>query len=206
MSLEGNATAKKLRGKIKDINVLCISAYAIAVKHGFKGTEEEWLESLQGEATPEFIAMVEKTEETAEKAQQAYGDFLNQLGTDVATLVGGKIPMSQIPATATQEIYTVSDEADITKVAAQRGDLCEIITDMNGLPFVERTFQLLGDDSTVRSNWVEWGTSYAVSSGHSHISDVANNAAMINGHRLIEMSAEDFATAVKEADTYYLVY
>ena len=49
MSLEGNATAKKLRGKIKDIDVLCISAYAIAVKNGFEGTEEEWLESLKGE-------------------------------------------------------------------------------------------------------------------------------------------------------------
>ena len=25
-----------------------ITAYGIAVKHGFKGTEEEWLESLRG--------------------------------------------------------------------------------------------------------------------------------------------------------------
>lgn len=201
MSLSGNAEAKNvLRGKVTMPDAIHgLSAYEIAVIHGFEGTEEEWLESLQGEATPEFIAMAEQT-------QQAYSDFLKQLGTDVATLVGGKIPMSQIPATATQEIYTVSDEDEITKVAAQRGDLCEIITEMNGLPFVERTFQLLGDDSTVRSNWVEWGTSYAVSSGHSSLADNANNANMINNHRLIEMSAEDFASAVKEDDTYYLVY
>ena len=26
-----------------------LSAYAIAVKHGFTGTEEEWLASLKGE-------------------------------------------------------------------------------------------------------------------------------------------------------------
>lgn len=49
MSLDGNATAAKLSGKIKDIDVLCIDAYAIAVKNGFEGTEAEWLASLKGE-------------------------------------------------------------------------------------------------------------------------------------------------------------
>ena len=29
-----------------------LTAYGIAVKHGFKGTEAEWLESLKGEAGP----------------------------------------------------------------------------------------------------------------------------------------------------------
>ena len=30
------------------------SAYEIAVKHGFVGTEEEWLESLKGDVTGEL--------------------------------------------------------------------------------------------------------------------------------------------------------
>ena len=30
-----------------------LSAYEIALEHGFEGTEEEWLESLQGEAGPQ---------------------------------------------------------------------------------------------------------------------------------------------------------
>ena len=48
MSLDGNATASaKMSGKIKDLDVLCIDAYAIAVKNGFQGTEEEWLDSLR---------------------------------------------------------------------------------------------------------------------------------------------------------------
>jgi len=202
MSLNGSAKADTvLRGNVyAPDEIHGKSAYEIAVIHGFKGTEEEWLESLQGEATPEFIAMAEQT-------QQAYSDFLKQLGTDVATLVGGKIPMSQIPATATQEIYTVEDESEITTVAAQKGDLCEIVEDWGGgQRVVTSTFQLLGDDSTVRSNWVLWGTSYAVSSGYSSIAENARNADRINNHRLIEMSAEDFASAVKEDDTYYLVY
>ena len=47
MSLQGNATANKMSGKIKDIDILCIDAYAIAVKNGFQGTEEDWLDSLR---------------------------------------------------------------------------------------------------------------------------------------------------------------
>lgn len=50
MSLTGNATANKvLRGRINRLDTLCVSAYGIAVKNGFEGTEEEWLESLKGE-------------------------------------------------------------------------------------------------------------------------------------------------------------
>lgn len=50
MSLDGNTTAgSTVRGKINSLDVLCIDAYAIAVKNGFDGTEEEWLASLKGE-------------------------------------------------------------------------------------------------------------------------------------------------------------
>jgi hypothetical protein len=54
MTLEGNATAgQELVGSINSLSVLTINAYGIAVKNGFKGTEEEWLMSL--EANPERI-------------------------------------------------------------------------------------------------------------------------------------------------------
>jgi hypothetical protein len=47
MNFTGNATANKvLRGRISKLETLCINAYEIAVKNGFEGTEEEWLESL----------------------------------------------------------------------------------------------------------------------------------------------------------------
>lgn len=50
MSLEGFAAVKyKLRGKLSELDVILLSAYAIAVKNGFEGTEEEWLASLKGE-------------------------------------------------------------------------------------------------------------------------------------------------------------
>lgn len=48
MSLEGTATGKTLVGSIQKCDMLTISAYGIAVKNGFQGTEEEWLNSLNG--------------------------------------------------------------------------------------------------------------------------------------------------------------
>lgn len=49
MSLKGNTSTNQiLRGRINRLETLCLSAYAIAVKNGFSGTEQEWLESLRG--------------------------------------------------------------------------------------------------------------------------------------------------------------
>ena len=49
MSLIGNATAKKLRGKINGLDVIYIDTYEIAVKNGFEGTIDEWLASLNND-------------------------------------------------------------------------------------------------------------------------------------------------------------
>lgn len=47
--MEGFAEAKhKVRGSISKLDVITLSAYAIAVQHGFEGTEEDWLASLKG--------------------------------------------------------------------------------------------------------------------------------------------------------------
>lgn len=43
-------SVQKLTGRINACDLLIISAYGIAVKNGFKGTEEEWLLSLRGDA------------------------------------------------------------------------------------------------------------------------------------------------------------
>lgn len=54
MSLKGSAQpGQKIVGRINAVEVLVISAYGIAVKNGFKGTEEEWLKSL--EMSPEEV-------------------------------------------------------------------------------------------------------------------------------------------------------
>ncbi len=118
-----------------------------------------------------------KTSETV--TAQAMTDYLAMLGVDVATLVGGKVPMSQIPATATQEIYTVASVDELTALVAQRGDLAELIETVDDEQTITKTWQLLGDgDPTVSANWVVWGTSYAVQAGNS---TTATNAKIQQG-------------------------
>lgn len=139
-------------------------------------------------------------------ASQALSDLLRMINSgDIILATDGKLPLSAIPATATQEIYTVTSEEELTTLTAQRGDLAELIEIVDGERTITKTWQCLGEAS-VRENWVVWGTSYAVQSGNATTADNAANANMINNHRMVEMTEEEFATAVKDADTYYLVY
>lgn len=54
MNPEG--TVYNAQGRINRISVLVVSAYDIALKHGFEGTEEEWLESLKATVSDDQIA------------------------------------------------------------------------------------------------------------------------------------------------------
>ncbi len=147
-----------------------------------------------------------KSSASQKTAEQALSDLLAMINSgDIVLATGGKLPLSSIPATATQEIYVVESEDELTSLTAQRGDLAELVEEIEGERTITKTWQCLGDAS-VRENWVVWGTSYAVQSGNATTADNAVNANMINNHRLVEMSEEDFASAVKDADTYYLVY
>lgn len=71
MSLQGNATATELRGKINSVDVLCIDAYGVAVRNGFKGTEKEWLESLKPKKGVDYYTEADKAELLALLAQVA---------------------------------------------------------------------------------------------------------------------------------------
>lgn len=59
MSLKGTNTATNLlRGSINSLKTLTLSAYAIAVKNGYEGTEEEWLRSLSGGETDDTLSIM----------------------------------------------------------------------------------------------------------------------------------------------------
>lgn len=144
-----------------------------------------------------------KSEETS---SQALSDLLSMIQSgDIVLATNGKLPLSSIPATATQEIYVVESESELTSLTAQRGDLAELVETVDGEKTITKTWQCLGD-STLRENWVVWGTSYAVSSGNAEHSNTSESASRINGHRIVEMSEAEFENAVKDEDTYYLVY
>ena len=55
MSLEGFISSQKVVGKINALDTLTITAYGVAVKNGFQGTEEEWLESLKGQSAQVYV-------------------------------------------------------------------------------------------------------------------------------------------------------
>ena len=139
-------------------------------------------------------------------AEQALSDLLAMINSgDIILATDGKLPLSAIPATATQEIYVVESEDQLTSLTAQRGDLAELVEEIDGEKTITKTWQCLGDAS-LHDSWVVWGTSYAVQAGNSTTANNAQNANMINNHRIVEMTEEEFASAVKDEDTYYLVY
>lgn len=183
----------EINSKVSEDNAKLSELSALDSKNSAYASETVALDAELGAIESEFITV------------QAMHDLLAVLGSDVATLVGGKIPMSQIPATATQEIYVITSETQLVELTAQRGDLAELMESINGEDTITKTWQCL-DDATIRSNWIVWGTSYAVQAGNATMASEAINSTMINNHRIVEMTAEQFAIAVKDANTYYLVY
>lgn len=164
-------------------------------------SETKAKESENNAATSE-----ENSADSEKAAKQALSDLLAMINSgDIILATDGKLPLSSIPATATQEIYVVESENELTSLEAQRGDLAELIETIDGKKKITKTWQCLGD-STVSDNWVEWGTSYAIKAGNATYADSAGNATMINNHRVVEMTEEEFANAVKDEDTYYIVY
>ena len=82
MSLEGSAAGKTIVGNIHRSRELTITAYGIAVKNGFNGTEEEWLASLKGEKGDEGKSAYEYAQEGGFSGTEA--DFAKKLAAEVA--------------------------------------------------------------------------------------------------------------------------
>lgn len=145
--------------------------------------------------------IAELAQTSAATASQAMTDLLAMIGADIATLVGGKVPISQIPATAIHDLIPINSVDDLVTLTAQKGDVAYILT--NGK--ITTSYQLLADDATVLSNWAEYNTGYATQAGHAATAGEAENATMINNHRVVVMTQAQYDIAVKDADTVYLV-
>lgn len=153
-----------------------------------------------GEASPDFIAKYNE-------AMQAMEDLLAMLGTDIATLVGGKVPVSQIPAVAIHDVVEISDESELVSLTnVQKYDIAAVITGVGNSKIINVSYQLLGDNPSLRENWVEVGTGYATQAGYASTAGDAENANTINNKRLVAMTESQFASAVKDPDTWYGVY
>lgn len=102
MSLEGNATAKTLRGKINSLDVLVIDAYGVAVRNGFKGTEAEWLASLKGEK--------------GDKGDAFFVSRIAYIDLPAAEWQGNASPYSQVVDNGD---FTANSQVDLTPSAEQ---------------------------------------------------------------------------------------
>lgn len=159
-------------------------------------------QSAQAAATSEGNAA--DSEDAAElsekKAAQALADLLAMLGTDIATLVDGKIPVSQIPTIAITETYVVSSIEERDDLIVQEGDVC--IVNIEGEQEDESASYIYDGEQ-----WklLKSPTDYASEAGYAATAGQAENANTINNHRLINMTAEQYETAVKDENTFYLV-
>jgi hypothetical protein len=155
---------------------------------------------LEGVAADTEQAKIDaQTAET--NAEQVLADLLAMIGSDIATLTGGKLTPSQIPDLSINEVLTILDESELVTLNAQRGDCAIVVPD----DVVTESFILAADDPTVLANWKKLGVSYVAESGHSVNADEAVNATKINNKRLVAMTQSQYDAAVLDPDTIYVV-
>ena len=65
-------------------------------------------------------------------AVQAMSDLLAMLGTDIATLVGGKIPVGQIPLSVVHHIEEINNESELITLTAEQVQLNDVAAIIEG--------------------------------------------------------------------------
>ncbi len=122
MSLEGNATARTVRGKINSLDVLVIDAYGVAVRNGFEGTEKEWLESLKGEkgdkgddgdsVSASFIAYIDLPSANWQGTDNLYSQVVNVDGVTEYSKVDINPSVEQLVVFYKKDIAFVTENED----------------------------------------------------------------------------------------------
>jgi hypothetical protein len=125
MNPEG--TVYNAQGRINRLSVLCIDAYGVAVKNGFTGTVDEWLDSLH--ATDEQVAKAVAEYFTSHPASAMIGEVTllaskwvgsGHLYSQVVN-IEGVTENSQVDLTPSVEQLVVFYEKDLTFVTENEG-------------------------------------------------------------------------------------
>lgn len=135
------------------------------------------------------------------QSQQALSDLIAMLGTDIATLTGGKLTPSQIPPLSINDVFEVSNVEELLTLTAERGDVGLVLED----DVVTDSYLLAADDPTVLDNWKSLGVSYVANAGHANTADNATNSEKINDKRIIAMTENQYWNSAKDPDTIYVV-
>jgi hypothetical protein len=156
----GEDTRKALVGKIKAINIFHTDAYSIAVRNGYKGTVDEWLESLNG-YTPvkgkdymteaDINAMVEAVKKKSTPAR------ISEVTLRASGWTGSASPYSQI---VTVNGATENDQVDLTPSVEQLAifhekDLAFVTENEDGVVTVYAVGQKPTNDYTIQVTLTE---------------------------------------------------
>lgn len=112
MNPEG--TVYNAQGRLNRLSVLCIDAYGVAVRNGFDGTVEEWLDSLK----PSDEQIAQAVSDYMEK-NNISGGSTARIGTvslPASKWVGNANPYSQV---VTIEGVTENSQVDLTPSVEQ---------------------------------------------------------------------------------------
>ncbi len=110
--LKGNATARKLVGKINKIDVIYIDTYEIAVRNGYEGTVEEWLASLGGGSSSKLSNVTILASEWVYVAESLFAQVVNIDGTTEYSKVDLLPSVEQLAIFHNKDVTFVTENED----------------------------------------------------------------------------------------------
>ena len=183
--MEGFAEAKyKLRGRISELDVITLSAYAIAVKNGFEGTEEDWLASLKGASGDGSGDMVAEIYDPQNKRRDIFkyvDDKVDAIAPKDVTVYIAEHNEAEdahadireaVDAAATTETYTASVGTTWTGDYSQTVGVVGILATDN--PVVD---VVLGTDADANEAYLEaWGMVTRIATANGSVTLYASDA------------------------------
>ena len=106
--LKGTASADGvMHGRINSVSVLTIDAYGVAVRNGFVGTEQEWLNSLKASAASCLITHIELLASKWQGTESPYSQVVS---------IGGVTGNSRVDINPSVEQLAIFHDKDIAFV------------------------------------------------------------------------------------------
>jgi hypothetical protein len=177
-----------------------ITAYGIAVKHGFQGTEEEWLKSLKGEGGEPIVI---RYDETAQQLQWRYESetvwrelmSLNQLQGEVVNQTLAAAQSAKTAAEAAQAAAETAAQTTGTDAATAKSGAATATEQATAAATAAR----MATDAASSAEKAATAASQSASYAESDATLAAQSAADARGAKTTAEAAATTATAAKDA-------
>ena len=177
-----------------------ITAYGIAVKHGFQGTEEEWLKSLKGEGGEPIVI---RYDETAQQLQWRYESetvwrelmSLNQLQGEVVNQTLAAAQSAKTAAEAAQAAAETAAQTTGADAATAKSGAATATEQATAAATAAR----MATDAASSAEKAATAASQSASYAESDATLAAQSAADARGAKTTAEAAATTATAAKDA-------